>query len=235
MNCEAFREAIAADPGRLDEPCAEHASRCPACRAHAERLGNAEWLIHEALRFDVAALKRGAEQGSTGAKRSIISRRAWAGVAAVAVGAMAIWIGVGQGPEPSGDPLVADILEHWSHEPRSWVETDVQISPASLARVVSGEAAVDANRLGLVSYARSCYVGGRWVPHLVVQGAEGPVMVLLLRHEPLDEPLPLDMPDEGLRGTIIPLGEGSVAVLGADAEPLGPLRQRVMGAVEWSI
>ena len=60
-------------------------------------------------------------------------------------------------------------------------------------------------------------------------------MLLLLPHESVAEPLPLDLPEEGLQGVILPVGAGSIAVLGTDGEPLEPIRQRISDSVEWSI
>jgi hypothetical protein len=70
---------------------------------------------------------------------------------------------------------------------------------------------------------------------LVVQGEAGPVMVLLLSREILAETMPLDLAAEGLRGLILPLGEGSVAILGDDAEDLQSVQEDIAGAVEWTI
>ena len=86
-----------------------------------------------------------------------------------------------------------------------------------------------------MSYAHSCFVRGEWVPHLVVQGERGPVMLLLLPHERVTEPVPLELPEEGLAGVIVPLGEGSVAIMGETDESMEPIRERLNAAVEWSI
>ena len=91
------------------------------------------------------------------------------------------------------------------------------------------------SRLGLLSYAQSCLVRGEWIPHLVVQGERGPIMLLLLPHERVTEPVPLELPEEGFSGVIVPLGEGSVAVMGEEGEPLELIRERLAAAVEWSI
>ena len=232
MNCEAFRARVAADPAEADAACLAHADECAACAAFAQRVRDAEWLIHRALRFDVAALRSG-EQPPSG--RWHRAATGWAGIAAVLVAGLAVWFGVGGGPQTDSQRLVAEILEHWHGEPAAWVTTDVAVSPAALVDVVADDALLDSAGLGLISYARSCYVRGRWVPHLVVQGEAGPVMLLLLPHESVQAPLPLDLPGEGLRGVILPVGDGSVAVLGTDGEPLEPLSQRVSESVEWSI
>ncbi len=235
MDCKTVRERIESDPAHLDQECAEHTEQCAACTAFAERVRNAEWLIHEALRFEVAALKRGTERRS--ARRWAVSQRRTAslGVAAMLVVGVAVWLGITGRAVVDNGPLVAEILEHWYEEPQSWIQTDVRVSPASLEEVLSGQAEVDMTRLGLLSYAQSCLVRGEWIPHLVIQGERGPVMLLLLPHERVTEPVPLELPEQGLAGVIVPLGEGSVAVMGEEGEPLESIRERLAVAVEWSI
>jgi len=235
MDCRTIRERIEIDPAHLELECAEHIELCAACAAYAERVGNAEWLIHEALRFDVAAMKRcgprkPASRWAIGERRIV-----WTSVAAALVAGVALWFGVTLGPDVDNGPLVAEVLEHWYEEPQSWVQTDVQISPASLEEVISGQVDIDITRLGLLSFAQSCFVRGEWIPHLVVQGRRGPVMLLLLPHEWLAEQVPLELPEEGLSGVIVPHGEGSVVVIGETDEPMEPLRERLTAAVEWSI
>lgn len=235
MDCETVRERIEADPAHLDQACAEHTERCTACTAFAERVRNAEWLIHEALRFDVAALKRRSARKPASRWIVVRGRTAWTGVAASLVVGVAVWFGVTVAPVVDNGPLVAEVLAHWYEEPQSWVRTDVRISPASLEEVLGGQVEVDMTRLGLLSYAQSCLVRGEQIPHLVLQGDRGPVMLLLLPHERLTEPVPLELPAEGLSGEIMPLGEGSVAVMGEPGEPMEAIRERLAVTVEWTI
>jgi len=68
-----------------------------------------------------------------------------------------------------------------------------------------------------------------------VQGRAGPVIVLLLADEHIAAEIPLDIPQEGLRGVIVPLDEGSIAILGDDAEALEAIERDVSAAVSWSI
>ena len=56
----------------------------------------------------------------------------------------------------------------------------MQVTPAMFATAVGEHVEIDIGGLGLFSYAMSCFVRGEWVPHLVVQGEHGPVMLLLL-------------------------------------------------------
>jgi hypothetical protein len=60
------------------------------------------------------------------------------------------------------------------------------------------------------------------------------VMVLLLPSEHVGSALPLSLPSQRLKGVVMPLGKGSVAVLASEAEPLEPLRKRIAAAVQWT-
>jgi len=235
MDCNTVKERIDSDPARLDEECAEHIEQCAACTAFAERVRNAEWLIHDALRFDVAAFKLRAARKPAGRWTDARRRTVSMSIAATLVIGVASWFAISGGSGIDNDLLIAEVLEHWYEEPQSWVRTDVRISPASLEEVLSSWADVDTTRLGLLSYAQSCLVRGEWVPHLVLQGDRGPVMLLLLPHERVTKLLPLALPEEGLLGVIMPLGDGSVAVMGNAGEPMEPIRERIAAAVEWSI
>jgi hypothetical protein len=78
-------------------------------------------------------------------------------------------------------------------------------------------------------------VAGQWVPHLVVQGTEGPVMILLLPPRAIPDTMPLSLPEQRIDGRLLPHGEGSIAVMGRDGEPLEDIGQRALAAVEWTI
>jgi Protein of unknown function (DUF3379) len=230
MDCETFHERLDADPAALDAECAAHEAACSACAAYAGRLRALERLISEALRFDVAAARAGARRREPRRALSPI----WVALAASIVGGLAVWIGLGYESRPNPDVLAAEVIAHWPLEPESWVITQTAVALPALEAVVAPQARVDVDRLGLISYAHLCWVDGRWIPHLVVQGQAGPVMVLLLPSEHLASAVPLELPGERLKGVVMPLGKGAVAVLGSDAEPLEPLRKRIAAAVQWT-
>lgn len=234
MDCQEYRQRIETDPAWTDEASAEHERDCGSCAAYARRLRESERLINQALRFDVASVREHDRASNAPTPRSPV-RMTWAMAASVAVAAVGVWLVLTFVPSSDPQRLVAAVQDHWYHEPESWVQTSSPVSPATLDTALSGTARVDLDSLNVVSYARSCLVNGRWVPHLVVQGEAGPVMLLLLSREDIDEPLPLDLPQEGLHGLIMPLDEGSIAILGEDEESLESLQEDVSAAVEWTI
>ena len=234
MDCQEYRERIEADPARVDEAGAAHERDCEACAAYAQRLRASERLIGQALRFDVARVREH-DGPSTSPQPRASMRTGWAMAASAAIAAVGVWLVLTYLPSSDPERLVAAVEDHWYHEPESWVRTGAPVGASVLETALAGSARVDLERLNVVSYARSCLVNGRWVPHLVVQGRAGPVMLLLLSGEDIDEPLPLDLPEEGLHGLIMPLDEGSIAILGEDQESFESLQEDVAAAVEWTI
>ena len=77
---------------------------------------------------------------------------------------------------------------------------------------------------GIVSYAKNCVIDGESVPHLVVQGKNGPVTVLILPHKDLEAPVSYSR--DGLEGVLLPVGEsGSIAIIGRDAASVDAVRE----------
>jgi hypothetical protein len=191
----------------------------------------AERLIGPALRFDVQEFHSHLKDRQKPVTRQRFT--AIAGTAAALVAVIAVWALVG--PFGNGGALASDVADHWHHEPYSWVVTDVQVSNSDLEGALKNAAQLDLARLGPITYASSCFFRGHWVPHLVVQGQTGPIMVLLMPDEQVEGPESVAIPEQGLAGVILPHGRGSVALLGNVAEPMEPLQQNLVEAVEWSI
>ncbi|MCI0436747.1 MAG: DUF3379 domain-containing protein, partial [Gemmatimonadetes bacterium] len=144
-------------------------------------------------------------------------------VAGVLVGSL-LWVG---GPRAS---LAREVMAHLRHEPQSWTAT--QADPAIVARVLSAGGIRLREGMDDVTYANSCPFRGRIVPHLVVRTEQGPVTVLVLRDEPLRRPIRLR--EDGLKGSLLPAGPGSIAVLGEGPADVSGITARVLEAVEWS-
>jgi hypothetical protein len=85
---------------------------------------------------------------------------------------------------------------------------------------------------GLITYARSCVINGHTVPHLVIQGETGPVTVLLLPDEMIDAAIQLE--GVGIRGVILPVGSGSIAIIGERDEPLEKMEKLIVDSMHWT-
>lgn len=231
MDCELIKRAIAEDPALHSADVERHLAGCASCAAYAARAAQAERRILTALRFDVATL--GEARHRVPAPREGGRRTAFAAVAAALVAGAAVWLGLGV-TGLGGRTFAQEVAEHWFEEPDSWTRTDVVVGDVALASALDGQARIDLGALGRVTYARSCLVAGQWVPHLVVQGVEGPVMLLLLPRRAISDSMPLSLPEQRIDGRLLPHGDGSIAVMGRDGEPLDAVGRRALAAVEWT-
>ena len=241
MDCETYRQDVIADPTGAD--VLRHAAECPACAAYGARVGALDGALGRAVSFDVDQLRANfAAAGGQARRPARSSARAGhimsaiGGAAAGIIATVVVWSFVGDVRDMPATELAAAVIDHWYHEPDSWQINDELVSDATLTRALDGKATLDLDVLGgQVSYAKSCLVAGRWVPHLVVQGDSGPFMVLLMPDRPVQSPVPLSLEDESLEGTVVPAGRGSIAVLGPNADESLRMTETVAAATAWTI
>ena len=235
MNCEQYQAAIGADPGFAGG--AEHLRDCVACAAYRREMQALDRQIALALALDVPELKMPElPQLDTQKVRGLpprgrMTRSAWFAVAATVL--LAAFIGVRFiGSGGSGYESLADeVLAHVKHEPLALRVTDVAVSDEHLDQVVHADVAALDHSAGLITFAETCPINGNEVPHLVIQGKRGPVTILLMPDEKVSGVIPLN--DEDSHGVILPVGDGSIAIVGGRDEQLDEIQQQVVQSVMW--
>lgn len=235
--CIEFRHAFGADPRRRDAASSRHRLECRGCNQFALGIEQLDRTLGLALAVPVpeGLAHRAVLRAESSARWPRPVLAAAAAVALVAIGAVlgVLW---SRSPAAYGPKsLGADVMAHAHHEPGSW---QLDLAPVALPRLTgvlarSEVELLDAARLGPVTYARTCRLRGREVPHLVVQSVAGPAMVLLLPQERLAVEQPLA--EDGLRGTIVPVGTGSIAIVAADPAAVAAVRQRLDAAIRLGI
>ncbi len=254
MRCEEFRQALDSDPGADFAGRSAHAADCRDCARYAAEAAVFERRLAAALAVEVPDFSidlpaGGDHQGAGGAGDKVVSldgrRRgrgarwrglpAWAGVAAALALAVTVTLQFGGAPlQRDSSALAAEIIEHMDHEPYSRVVTDEAVAGNELSRVLTPAVSrLDTDRVGLVTYAKTCPINGRDVPHLVVQGADGPVTLILMADERLDAPVPLE--GEGFHGVMLPVGDGSIAIVGETGQSVDDVTENIRNAVDWQI
>ena len=233
MNCEEYREAIAGDPSF--DGGAGHVSECSSCQAYRHEMIALDEKIRRALSLNVPELNMPElPEIETSNVVSLASRRrfappAWFAMAATVVVAALIgirFVGV------ENRSLAEEVLAHLDGEPHALVITDVEVSDERLGSVVPANIGSMDRSAGLITYAQSCEINGRDVPHLVIQGERGPVTILLMPEEKISAALPLE--GDTVHGVILPVGDGSVAIIGVREERLDLIEKRVLKSVTWS-
>jgi hypothetical protein len=234
MNCDDYREAVSADPDFAGG--AGHLAGCADCRAYRDEMLQLDDRIARALMIDVPPLSMPdlAEVPADKVVRLHTRRgvpvRTWFAVAASVL--VAVLLGVRMlSPGIGYESLADEVLAHVSHEAFAMRVTDRRVPDDRLRAVVAADVAAFDQGTALISYAQTCVINGRSVPHLVMQGRHGPVMILLMPDEKIAAAIPLS--DEDMHGVILPVGDGSVAILGPRGEPLGDIEETVVKSVTW--
>ena len=243
MNCETYREAIAADPSESFAGGAEHSATCEDCSTYRSEIIALDGTIRSALAIDVPELRMPElpPLGKDDAKvvnlpfrrPGRITTGGWIGIAASI--ALAAIIGVqflDNGLEH--DQLLAqEVLDHIDHEPWALKVTDVAVSDAQFERVMNPAIGAMDRNIGLVSYAQSCIINGHTIPHLVIQGEKGPITLLLMPDETVSAAVSLS--GQSVDGVILPHGKGSIAIIAERDERIEELQRKVVDSVEWTI
>ncbi|MGI9249534.1 MAG: DUF3379 family protein [Woeseiaceae bacterium] len=235
MNCEEYRERISADPAF--DGGAGHLSVCSECQAFRTEIQSLNVRIARAMQISVPELRvpelPAIEANNVVAMtaRKPLSKPTWFALAATVM--LAAVIGVRMlGLGVSYDSLAEEVIAHLDHEPAALRVSSTPVSVARLARVVPADVAELDHNAGLISYAQSCKINGKTVPHLVIQGERGPVTLLLMPDEAIVEAVSLD--GENIHGVILPVGSGSIAIIGAREEKLERIEKSVLNSVMWS-
>lgn len=235
MNCEDYRQTIAADPSY--DGGAAHLSACADCRALRDEMRALDRKIGRALAIEVPSLSMPQlPQVDTAdvvplAGRQRFTMPAWMAVAAMLV--LGAFIGIRMlGGDVTYPSLADEIVAHLDHEPYALRVTDRPVADSRLAKVVPASVANMNHDAGLITYAQTCVINGRKIPHLVVQGERGPVTILLLPDEMIDSAVQLE--GESINGVLLPVGSGSVAIIGERGERLDNIQKNVVNSVTWS-
>lgn len=232
--CEEYREAIAAEPSF--DGGAAHLSQCASCQAFGAEMLALDLKISSALAISVPELKLPELPELDTSKVTAMPLRRFAQPAWLAVAAtvtLAAFIGFGMfGSDVSNATLAEQILVHIDHEPGAFRVVDEAVTDKRLARVVPANIATLNHSAGLITYARSCLINGREVPHLVIQGEFGPITILLMPGEKITGAQTIE--GENVHGIILPVGDGSIAIIGEVGEHLERIEKQVMNSVTWS-
>ena len=234
MNCEDYRQTIAEDPNFDDGD--GHLSECSECRTYRDEMRVLDVKIGRALALEVPDLVLpdfpDLENVVSLSDRRRLSTPTWFAMAATVL--LAVFFGVrfigGDGVEY--DSLADEVLAHVSHSPMALRVTDVAVSDDHLHEVVPANIAEMDESTGLISFAESCPINGHNVPHLVIQGRYGPITIILMPDEKISSAIALS--DENQQGVILPVGDGSIAIVAGPDEALDEVQKKVLKSVVWS-
>ena len=247
MNCDDYKQAIAADPSESFADGAEHVAACAPCADYKAEMLALDESIAKALSFDVPELSMPELPALDGEDENVvnlpfkhksrITMPSWIGIAAgfalaAFLGAQFLATDITNGSDKDL-LLAAQVLSHLDHDTGGLQPTKTAVAEERLAQVVNDDIGTMDRDIGLVTYAMSCKINGRTIPHLIIQGEKGPITLLLMPEEMVTMPVPLS--GKSINGVILPVGNGSIAIIGGRDERLDAIQERVLSSVEWSI
>jgi Protein of unknown function (DUF3379) len=241
VNCERARLLIGAEPYATSPELAEHLASCAACKQFQGEMVSLENDLRRALEGLPGTAVASATDGVAGARpteataptptaaasptnvtpfrapqptpapaqaparRRALQRSGWAVAASVlALTTLSIWIF-----RPT-NTLAHEVVLHVNHEAASW-NSSTPVDARDLQNILGKSGVTLKVTSSDVTYARTCYFRGHFVPHLVMSTTEGPVTLLALpdEHVPARE----SFQEGGYSGVIVPAEHGSIAVL----------------------
>jgi len=235
MTCTDYREALTAEPGFHDE--SGHVDSCADCKTYRDEIRTLDEKLMAAMEFPVPELVMPelpdieTENVVNLSSRRATPRPVWYAMAASVLLAAVVFMQM-TGTEAVYGTLEEQVLAHVDHEPLALRPSSTPVSDSQLSRAVPQNIASMNHDAGLITYAQSCSISGRVVPHLVIQGARGPITILLMPDEPVAEATTID--GVNIKGVILPVGNGSIAIIGDREEQLDQVKENVLDSVMWS-
>jgi Protein of unknown function (DUF3379) len=218
VSCEQAQLQIGADPAGSTPELEQHLQDCESCRQFRAEMRTLDTNIRRALERPPVS----------GGRSSITSTwRPWALAASVLLAMLAVltvWL-----LRPS-DTLARDVVAHVQEEPESWLahqHVDAQSIDSAL-RGAGVKLDITSDR---ISYAQSCWFRDHYVPHLVVQTAQGPATVLILRNQHVSGRQTFH--EQGMSGVIVPAPQGSIAVMTRAGANIDAVTAQLQQDVRW--
>ena len=205
----------------------EHLAGCPGCAAFLAEMQGLDGKIRLAMQQppDLPQAKAAAPA------RPVRTAPAWRRYALAASVLLATALVLGTWVLRPSDSLARDVVSHVQGEPDSWL-SERQVDAAGLAHALAGAGVALNLTSDKIVYAQSCFFHGHYVPHMVLQTDQGPVTVMLLRHERVTKRQAFH--EAGMSGVIVPAADGGgIAVLSRGNGDLDSVAAQMQADVHW--
>jgi len=214
-NCRHARLYIGADPRALPAEVAAHVATCAECRRFRDEMLMLDGKVLAALELPLEQFRGPAAP----ARRFALA----ASMVLALIVAGGFWM------FRPATVLAGDVAAHVAGEAGSW-DMRQPLPPAEIAEVMRTAGAQFDSPYPIV-YAYPCPFRGHRVAHLVVQTSEGTMTIMLIPHEQLRRRT--DFSRDGMRGVLLPVGRGSVAVLRREGAVSDAVAAEIVSRVHW--
>lgn len=227
MNCIDVRRQLLSEPSNVDEAIQEHLRHCSACARFSNDLVVFEHSLKQAAQVPVPeglASRILLQQRLEGQRH----QRRWQGLAVAASLLFSVGLVMYLGLPVSEPTLQVSVLNHVEQELHHLQDRkDVQL--ADLNRVLRPQGLRVATLNRQIHYAGTCQMRRQLGAHLVIASPTGPVTVLMMPGEFIQTRQAIK--DERFQGIILPTAQGSMAIIGEDAEQLDQIARELQAGL----
>ncbi len=224
MNCLDVCRELSADSDTTNASVKRHLLTCATCSSFAKQQTKLTDGLQQAINIDVpqSLVSRIILQQSINEKKQIGSRRNRVyAVAASVLLSIGIFSGVLWLNSPAS--LQQVVLNHVINEQQHLLD-DNNVQLAKLNTLLQDFNLRIDSSLGKINYAGSCTIRGSKGVHIVLQAKTGPVTILLMPNEKITNRQQVG--DAQFTGSVVPINNGSFAIIGGKQEVLSNLEQR---------
>ena len=230
MNCLEFRRRMLSDPGANDEALSEHRAGCAECARFATDMNQFEATLKQAsqtavpegLASRILLRQRLAEQQKN-------RRTTWFALAASILFGFVVVLGIV--PQSSDQALQEVVLRHINDE-LNHLQDRKNVSMESLNKLLRAHGAQFQTRLDrVVHYAGACQIRKNKGAHMVVESQAGPLTVLFMPGENIVRRKLFN--DARFKGVILPVENGSMAIIGDDEKEINQLEQQLKSTLKF--
>ena len=214
-DCRHARLHIGAAPRELPPEVGAHLADCAPCRRFLDESLALDGRVRSALEVPLARFR------AAPAPRRRFALAASVVLAMIVAGG--VWL---LRPQTA---LAGEVVRHIQHEAGSWEQHEL-LPRAEVVEALK-QAGVEVDASLPVVYASACPFRGQRISHFVVRSAQGPVTVMLLPHEKVLTRT--EFTESGMRGVLVPVREGSIALVTRDAEVPDTLASEIVAGVRW--
>jgi hypothetical protein len=213
MNCIEFRRQLGIDPHSTAADFVRHRQDCARCAEAASRASEFEAALRRALHVDTKpqlAESMLLAQAMQQQRRQTYLRR---GGALALAAALALAVGIGLRVEAR--PLPVQAVDHLRYEAQVLMST--KPVTADSVRAAFAQRGLTLGRVPEgITFVGCCPMGRHLTVHLVMPESDGPVTIIYVvdQHTAQRE----DFQREGWHGRSVPLGNGTLVLLGRETD-----------------
>jgi hypothetical protein len=235
MKCTEFQTRLMQEPACTEEAFLQHVSDCDSCRESYDQAMGFEALLLDAMEVDtpdeLADRVLRAVNGGDGPVASAGNFRLMMAASFMLLFLVAGWMGFQWGGGVAYAEKLPQVVSQHIAKERHHLQSQGQISDASVAQLFARFGAVMRTSMGEVVFAEACWIRYQHGMHLILREASGPVTLMFMPGEDIAQEQ--DLVWEQSRGLIVPTDYGSLAIIASSPETADQIRRRVDGALMW--